>query len=131
MERRARRVLLPLGVGFPPILVGIGFAEGEKREGGRPPLLVLFEPREGRGARPILGCPFSFPLKPTKAHIAPWGVPITSRYYGKIPISPGTLPISKHRLTIYQSLCLDHFETPCHVRDHIRDSEQPSVHQNI
>ena len=36
----------------------------------------------------------------------------------------------KHRLPIYQSLCLDHFETPRHVRDHIWDSEQPSVHQN-
>src|SRR4051812_35338924 len=32
-------------------------------------------------------------------------------------------PMSKHRLPIYHSLCLDHFETPRHVRDHIRDSE--------
>src|SRR3954465_1437239 len=32
-------------------------------------------------------------------------------------------PMSKHRLPIYNSLCLDHFETPRHVRDHIRDSE--------
>ena len=33
---RARRVLLPLGVGFPPppILVGIGLLEGGKRERG-------------------------------------------------------------------------------------------------
>ena len=48
-------VLLPLGVGFPPppILVGIGFAEGEKREGGRPPLLVLIGLGEGGGAQPI------------------------------------------------------------------------------
>ena len=38
--------------------------------------------------------------------------------------------MSKHRLPIYQSLCLDHFETPRHVRDHIRASELPSVHQN-
>ena len=52
-------------------------------------------------------------------------------YSGKIPLSPGTIPISKYRLPIYQSLCLDHFETPRHVRDHIWDSEQPSVHQNI
>ena len=33
-------------------------------------------------------------------------------------------------LPIYQSLRLDHFETPRHVRDHIRDSKHPSVHQN-
>ncbi|EMS46399.1 Flavone O-methyltransferase 1 [Triticum urartu] len=45
-------------------------------------------------------------------------------------ISLGTLSISKYRLPIYQFSCLDHFETPCHVCDHIRDSEQPSVHQN-
>ena len=38
--------------------------------------------------------------------------------------------VSKHRLPIYQSLRLDHLETPRHVRDHIRDSEQPSVHEN-
>ena len=82
------------------------------------------------GAHPTL------PLLPsisTKAHVGPLsprGVPVTSLYSGKLPISPGTLPISKHRLPIYQSLCLDHFETPRHVRDHIRDSEQPSVHQN-
>src|SRR3954466_1851844 len=31
--------------------------------------------------------------------------------------------MSKHRLPIYHSLCLDHFETPRLVRDHIRDSE--------
>src|SRR3954467_932676 len=31
--------------------------------------------------------------------------------------------MSKHRLPIYHSLRLDHFETPRHVRDHIRDSE--------
>src|SRR3954464_4386579 len=32
-------------------------------------------------------------------------------------------PMSKHRLPIYHSLRLDHFETPRHFRDHIRDSE--------
>ena len=30
-------------------------------------------------------------------------------------------------MTIYESLPLDHFETPRHVRDLIRDSEQTSV----
>src|SRR3954467_9698074 len=31
--------------------------------------------------------------------------------------------MSEYSPPIYQSLCLDHFETPRHVRDHIRDSE--------
>ena len=39
-------------------------------------------------------------------------------------------PVSEYNLPIYQSLRLDHFETPRHVRDHIRDFELPSVHQN-
>ena len=42
----------------------------------------------------------------------PEGVPVTPRYSGICPKSLG------------------HFETPRHVRDHIRDSELPSVHQN-
>src|SRR3954471_14188685 len=57
------------------------------------------------------------------AHYAPRGVPVTSRYSGKFLFSLGTIPKFKHRLPIYQSLRLDHFETPRHVRDHIRDSE--------
>ena len=35
--------------------------------------------------------------------------------------------MSEYYLPIYQSLPLDHFETPRHVRDLIRDSEQPLV----
>ena len=37
--------------------------------------------------------------------------------------------MSEYSRPIYRSLCLDHFETPRHVRDHIRESEQPSIHQ--
>ena len=48
-----------------------------------------------------------------------------------VPISPGTFPVSKYSRPIYRSSCLDHFETPRHVRDHIRDSEKTSVHQNL
>ena len=114
----------------PPILVGIGFTEGEKRERG-PATSPSPNRTRGRGRRAAhVGLPLLFS---TKAHHGPFssrGVPVTSRYSGKIPISPGTLTISKHRLPIYQSLCLDHFETPRHVGDHIWDSEQPSVHQN-
>ena len=55
------------------------------------------------------------------------GVPVTPRYSGKIPESLGTIPMSEYNLPIYESLPLDHFETPRHVRDLIRDSEQNSV----
>lgn len=125
-------VLLLPGVGLPPPNPSwTRIPRGGKREkGGRPPLLVLIGLGGGGRRAATLGCPF---LLSTKAHLGPYGsrgVPVTSRYSGKILISPGTLPISKHRLPIYQSLRLDHFETPRHVRDHIRDSEQPSVHQN-
>ena len=57
----------------PPILVGIGFAEGEKIRRGRPPLLVLIGLGEGGGAQPPWAAPFSFPLRPMKAHMAPGG----------------------------------------------------------
>ena len=53
-----------------------------------------------------------------------WGLPDIYQ------ITPETIPVSEYSRPIYQSSCLDHFETPRHVRDHIRDSEQPSVHQN-
>ena len=130
---RARRVLLPLGVGFPPPNPSWNRIRGggkREREGPAPsPCPIRTKGGEGRVAHEGLPLLFS-----TKAHHGPyssWGVPVTSRYSGKIPISPGTLPISKHRLPIYQYLCLDHSETPRHVRDQIRDFEQPSVHQNI
>ena len=124
-------VLLPPGVGLPLLPWWRRKGGRGKRKGGRrPPFLVLFR-LGGEGAR---GLPWPPLLFSTKAHygpLIPRGVPITPRYSGKIPISPGTLPISKYRLPIYQSSCLNHFETPRHVRDHIWDSEQPSVHQNI
>ena len=120
-------VLLLVGVG---LLLGGGKKWGGRRKGGRrPPLLVQFGPGGG-GARPTFGCP----SLSTKAHMAHYfsrggsGNPPALRFS---PKSPGTLPVSEYSRPIYQSLCLDHFETPCHVRDHIRDSEQPSVHQNI
>ena len=107
-----------------------GKEEGERKERGAPPPLLVQFGLEGEGAR---GLPWPPLLFSTKAHVGPLnprGGSGNPRYSGKIPISPGTLPISKYRLPIYKSLCLDHFETPHHVRDHIRDSEQPSVHQN-
>src|SRR5215216_1135046 len=128
--RPRRGVLLPLGVGLLPFLVGVG-EEGRRRKGegkgGRPPHPI----RIGLGgARPHLGCCL---LSSTKAHegpLTPRGVSVTPRYSVTSPVTSKTIPVSEYNLPIYQSLCLDHFETPRHVRDHIRDSEQPSVHQN-
>ena len=133
--RPARRgapggVLLPPGVGLPPFLVGLGEGgkeEGERKERGAPPPSPCPIRTRGGGARgPALSASPLLQYGP----LNPRGVPVTPRYSGKIPISLGTLPISKYRLPIYQSSCLSHFETPRHVRDHIRDSEQPSVHQD-
>ena len=45
--------------------------------------------------------------------------------------APETFPMAETRLPIYNSLPPDHSGTPRDVRDLIRDSEQPSVHQNI
>ena len=60
-------VLLPLGVGFPPSLVGLGQKEGGEREegkGGAAPFLVQFI-LEGEGARGLPWLPLSLS---TKAH---------------------------------------------------------------
>ena len=103
---------------------------GEGKGGALPPSLVLFGLGRG-GARGPLLPPSLFSLEAHVGPITPRGVPVISRYSGKMPISPGTIPMSKYRLPIYRSLCLDHFETPRYVRDYIRDSEQTSVHQNL
>ena len=108
---------------------GEGGGREEGKGGRRPPLLVLFGLGRG-GVRGHLLTPFLFSLRAHEGPITPGRVPVTPRYSGKMPISPRTLPMSKHRLPIYQSLCLDHFETPRHVRNVIRDSEETSVHQN-
>ena len=132
---RARRSPTPTGSRTPPFPSWIRTWEGGKRwrrrrKGGVPPPSPCPIRTRGRCARPLPWPPLLFSTKAHYGPLSPRGVPVTSRYSGKIPISPGTLPISKYRLPIYQSSCLDHFETPRHVRDHIWDSEQPSVHQN-
>src|SRR5215216_4215517 len=100
--------------------------EGEKKErGGAAPPLVQFGLGPW-GAQPALVSSSLFPLKPTKAHMFP-GIPVTPLVLRKIPESLGTFPMSEYSLPIYESLRIDHFETPRHVRDLIRDSEQSSV----
>ena len=132
---RTRRGGRPPFSSFPlwGFLVGIGEGgkeEGERKERGAPPPSPCPIQTRGEGAAALPSPPLLFSTKAHYGPLSPQGVPVTPRYSGKIPISPGTLPISKYRLSIYQSSCLDHFETPRHVRDHIRDSENPSVHQN-
>ena len=74
--------------------------------------------------------------RPPTAHVAPrdrWTHPVDPRDPsggpGTILESLGTFPMSEYSCPIYRSLHLDHFETPRHVPDLIRDSELPSVHQ--
>ena len=120
-------VLLLVGVG---LLLGGGRKWGGRRKGRRRPPSPSPIWTRGEEARGPPWLPLSLS---TKAHMA--------HYYSRegsgnppalwfSPKSPGTLPMSKYSLPIYQYLCLDHFETPRYVRDHIRDSELTSVHQN-
>ena len=71
---------------------------------------------KGEGGRSSL---FLFPLKPIKARYFSRNYPVLR----KIPESLGTFPMSEYSRPIYRSLRLDHFETPRHVPDLIRDSE--------
>ena len=89
--------------------------------GGATPFLVQLG-LEGEGARSLPWLPLPLSTKAHEAHYTPRGVPVTPRYSGIRPNLLGVLPMSKHSHPIYQSLCLDHFETPRYVRDHIRDS---------
>ena len=113
------------------VLVGV-HQEGRKGEGSG---------GEGEVASPLFPSPYRtrgeggaaapwpfllFPLKPIKAHYFSRNYPVLR----KIPESFGTFPMSEYSRPIYRSLCLDHLETPRRVRDHIRDSKLPSVHQN-
>ena len=117
-------VLLPPGVGLPPFPCWIRrrgkVEEEEKKERGAPPPLLVQFGLEGEGAR---GLPWPPLLFSTKAHIGPLiprGGSGNPRYSDIYPINTGTIPVSEYSCPIYQSSCFDHFETPCHVRDHIR-----------
>ena len=130
---RPKGILLPLGVGLPLFLVGVGGGKEGKERGGRKggaaPLLVQFG-LEGEGRTAALAAPPLLPLRPIRPNILPEGVPVTPRYSGICPKLPKTISVPKHSRPIYRSLRLDHLQTPRHVRDHIRNSELPSVHQN-
>ena len=103
------------------VLVGV-HQEGRKGEGiggegeVAGPLFPSPIRTKGEGGRSSL---FLFPLKPIKAHYFSRNYPVLR----KIPESLGTFPMSEYSRPIYRSLRLDHFETPRHVPDLIRDSE--------
>ena len=126
--------LLLVGVGFPPFLVHVGEegrrGEGEGKRGAPPPPQSNSDqPMGGRAASH-----FGPSLLSTKAHEGPILPPANacnSPVLRKIPEPLRTFPMYEYSLPIYRSLRFDHFETPRHVRDLIRDSEQTSEHQII
>ena len=92
---------------------------GREKEKGAAPV-VQFGPEGGAGLLPFGLSPL-FPYGP----IRPIYSPANSRnspVLRKIPESLRTFPNSEYSRPIYRSLRLDHFETPRHVPDLIRDS---------
>ena len=80
----------------------------------------------GRGAQPLSGLVCPLPL----AHKAPnacRGLRNTFRSRWSSPGTPRTIPESNSLRPIYRSSPPDHSGVPRHVRDLIRNSEQPSV----
>ena len=77
--------------------------------------------RGGAGLLPFGLSPL-FPYGPIRPIYSTANSP-NSPVLRKIPESLGTFPMSEYSRPIYQSLHLDHFETPRHVPGLIRDSE--------
>ena len=133
---RRNRTWGPPPIRPPPFLIsGGGKERGERgKEGGILfPLFPFLLPFSFLHlGRPIWGCtrPLGAGLSrpwPNKAHIFAGGCPKPLPVTRYVPGTPGTLPVSEYYRPIYEYLPLDHFETPRHVRDLIRDSEQHSV----
>ena len=120
-------VLLPPRVGLPHFLVQLGEGkEGKEKEkkgeggkggkGGRPPSPIRF----GLGGRaPCLLSSTTWPMRPNTSSPYSRNSPVLP----KRPESLRTFPMSEYSRPIYRFLRLDHFETPRHVPDLIRDSE--------
>src|SRR5215216_2693253 len=83
--------------------------EREKERGGRAPFPLSNSDTHGGGTP--CGLPYLSPM----AHVGPLlspggsGNPPVLQY---VPGTPGIIPVSKYYRPIYQSLPLDHFETP-------------------
>ena len=97
----------------------MGHTEKEKEGRGRPPPPVQIGPAHGEGCghplRPFSPVQYGSLSLNTNARNCP--------VLQKISESLGTFPMSEYSRPIYRSLRLDHFETPLHVPDLIRDSE--------
>ena len=100
-------------------LMGHTGKERKASKGGRAPNPLSYSDWAWEGRTPPPG---SFPLRRIKAqYSSPYSR--NSPVPPKIPESLGTFPNSEYSRPIYRSLRLDHFETPRHVPDLIRDSE--------
>ena len=120
---RAKGSPTPTGSRTPPLPCG-SRREGKRGRGGRKRGLHPLSNSDQRGAARLLpfGLSPQFPYGP----IRPIYSPANSRnspVLRKIPESLGTFPNSEYSRPIYRSLRLDHFKTPRHVPDLIRDSE--------
>ena len=103
--------------------------ERERERGAAPPSPSPIRTPHGRGRATSWAAALSLPSGPLRPNTSPGG---SGNPSGTLVFSEITriTSVSEYSRPIYRSLCLDHFETPRHVRDHIRDTEQPSVHQN-
>ena len=99
-----------------------GRGGGKEERGPRPLPLVQFGCPWG--TRAPLWAPLSFSPMAHEGPLLPRGVPVTPRFSELYPNHFETISVSEYHRTIYQSLPLDHFETPRLVRDLIQDSEQ-------
>ena len=108
---------------------------GEGKRGGAPfpkpirppPLWGAHQPLVGWLAS-LLWPALSSPIRPMWPINFPGeGGPVTSRYSKTYLKLPETILVFECNIPIYESLPLDHFETPRHVRDLIQDSKQTSV----
>ena len=105
---------------------GTGYISGH-RKGFRASPRQLHGPNgTRRGQTSPLGACLS-PSWPIKAHVVAGGMRGTPSGDPICTGTPKTLLVSEYYHPIYESLPLDHFETPHHVRDLIQDSEQHSV----
>ena len=94
----------------------------EEGKGGAAPLSLSYSDWGGGACGPALASSPLFhigPLRPIKLPGGSGNLPVLR----KNPESLGIFPKSEYSRPIYRSLRLDHFETPRHVPDLIRDSE--------
>ena len=105
---------------------GKGRGKGGRKGGGRTPSSFSYSASYQRG---VLHPLWVGVLPSYGPYLPPGGSgnPHPPRYSDKYPILSRTLPVSEYYHPIYQYLPHDHFETPRHFWDLIRDTEQHLV----